>query len=92
MPNLPRNVIVREILVTDLAQQLKKKRDFLKWMYRRYLEVNPEQAAAFMTGAEQLDEIRQELLAGFFDLEPKEELIIDPASQVNDLAGDLEKT
>lgn len=71
---LPANIITRDILVTDLSQQLKKRRDFLKWMARRYSSTNPEQAAAFTTGAEQLEELRQDLLAGFFDVDQKEEL------------------
>lgn len=78
---LPSNVKVRTIIVTDLAQQLKKRRDFLKWMARKYLEENAEQAAAFTTGADQLDEIRTELLDGLFDLDPKEELTKRPGSR-----------
>lgn len=67
---LPANVIVKKVLVTDLSQVLKKQRDFLRWMGRRYTPTNPDQGAAFFTGAEKIDEIRDDLLAGFFDVEP----------------------
>jgi hypothetical protein len=64
---LPPNVVVRSVLITDLSQQMKKQRDFLKWMGRRYLSINEEQAAAFNTGARMFEELRQELITGLFD-------------------------
>lgn len=63
----PKNIKHQDIIVTDLAQVMKKQRDFLKWMSRRYFEENPEQSAAFKTGAELLDEIRISILEGDFD-------------------------
>lgn len=60
-------IIVRRLLVTDLSQQIKKQRDFLKWMARRYFNMNPEQSAAFTKGAELFEELRQEILQGLFD-------------------------
>jgi hypothetical protein len=70
----PSNIIVKDILVTDLSQQLKKQRDFLRWMSRRYREVNQEQSAAFTTGAELIESVRQDLLAGLFNAGEVEEL------------------
>lgn len=67
----PANIEVRRILFTDLTQFLKKQREFLKWMGRRHQEINPDQSAAFFTGAQLLDEIREDLLAGLFDLDPE---------------------
>lgn len=64
---LPSNVIVRRVLITDLSQQLKKQRDFLRWMARRYSSSNPDQAAAFTTGAQLFNTIREELVQGMFD-------------------------
>lgn len=69
MTVLPNNIVTRRILVTDLSQQLKKQRDFLKWMSRRYFNMNPEQSAAFGTAAQLFDELRRDLMAGFFDAE-----------------------
>jgi hypothetical protein len=87
---LPPNVVVRQIIVTDLSQQLKAQRDFLKWMSRRYLEVNPDQSAAFATGARLFDELRGELLEGLFDA-GKEDLLTEldrrlanPLDPIND--------
>lgn len=62
----PKNVIVKRLLLTDLSQQLRNQRNFLRWMARKYKE-NPEQAAAFETGARLFDELRAELLAGDYD-------------------------
>lgn len=70
MTRLPKNVVVRRVLVTDLSQALKKQRDFLKWMARRYAGDNADQSAAFGTGAEILDELRNDLVAGLFDVAP----------------------
>jgi hypothetical protein len=69
MSALPKNIVVRPILVTDLSQQLRKQRNFLKWMARRYEALNPEQSAAFAKGAELLEDVRQDLLDGLFDAE-----------------------
>lgn len=70
----PSNIIVRRILVTDLLQQLKKQRDFLKWMGRRHKDLNPDQSEAFFTGARLFDELRTELKEGLFD---EEEVLTD---------------
>lgn len=67
MSRLPKNVVVRRVLVTDLSQELKKERNFLRWMARKYKDENPEQAKAFTTGAEILDRLREDLVAGFFN-------------------------
>jgi hypothetical protein len=64
---MPDNIIKRELLVTDLSQQLKKQRDFLRWMGRRHKVSNPEQSDAFFTGARLFDELRQDLLQGLFN-------------------------
>lgn len=72
-PGLPKNVKVGYLLITDLSQQMKAQRDFLKWMGRRYAPVNEEQSEAFFTGARLFDELRRELLAGDFDVYPPEE-------------------
>lgn len=91
---LPRNVVTKHILVTDLSQQLKKQRDFLRWMGRRYTPANPDQGAAFFTGAEKIDELRSELLQGSFDVleedlftnqvaGPRELELEQPADQVS---------
>lgn len=82
---LPNNIVTRRILVTDLSQQLKKQRDFLKWMSRRYFNMNPEQSAAFGTGAQLFDELRKELVAGFFDADEKE-VFTNPLQQLLDSA------
>jgi hypothetical protein len=83
------NIIRKRILVTDLSQQLKKQRDFLKWMSRRHTPSNPEQGAAFTTGAELLEEIRQDLLAGLFDAE--EVFTEEPISaRTSERVGNLE--
>lgn len=66
---LPSNIIIRQILVTDLLQQMKKQRDFLKWMSRRHKDINPEQSDAFATGARLFDELRTDLKDGLFDEE-----------------------
>lgn len=65
-----RGVVVRPLIVTDLSQQLKKQRDFLKWMARRYKD-NPDQAAAFTTGADLFQNIRLDLIDGLFDEEER---------------------
>lgn len=62
-------IVKRLILVTDLSQQLKKQRDFLKWMGRRYSSSNPDQSAAFFTAAGLFEDLRQELLQGLFDVQ-----------------------
>lgn len=60
-------VVTRDIIVTDLSQAIKRQRDFLRWMSRRYQDENPEQSAAFSSGAGILEDIRQELQAGAYD-------------------------
>lgn len=57
----------RAINVTALRQQLKKQRNFLRWMARRYEDVDISHSAAFTTGAEILEEIRRQLADGVFD-------------------------
>lgn len=74
-------IIRKNVSVTDLSQQLKHKREFLKWMARRNKESNPEQSAAFTTGANLFEELRQDLLAGWFDVDPPKELFTD---EIND--------
>ncbi len=74
----------RLVDIVLLSQQLKKQRNFLRWMSRRYSELNPDQGAAFATGAKILEELRQDLAAGVYDLESKElftETRISPATQ-----------
>jgi hypothetical protein len=71
---MPSNIVIRELLVTDLSQQLKKQRDFLRWMGRRHAELNPDQSQAFFTGAKLFDELRTDLLAGLFNAGQVEEL------------------
>lgn len=78
----PSNIIVANLLVTDLSQQLKKQRDFLKWMARRYQGINPDQAAAFSTGARLFDELRSELLAGLFNAGQVKELFTEEELQL----------
>lgn len=82
---LPKNVVVRDIIVTDLSQQLKKQRDFLKWMSRRYKETNIEQSEAFATGARLFDELRVDLAGGLFNAGEVEELFTEesPAASTN---------
>lgn len=70
-------IIKKELLITDLSQQIKKQRDFLKWMSRRHAESNPEQAAAFTKGAELFEELRQDILEGLFNAGQVEELFTD---------------
>ncbi len=78
--SLPPNVVVRQILVTDLSQQIKKQRDFMRWMVRKYTKLEqPEVAGAFSKGAEILEELRDDLVAGLFDLEEKEVFTREPA-------------
>ena len=72
----PRNIKHEDTIITDLAQVMKKQRDFLKWMSRRYAEVNSDQSAAFRTGAEVLDDIRRDLVDGIFSMPGSEELFI----------------
>lgn len=69
----PKSVIVRRILVTDLSQQLKKERDFLRWMVRRHQE-QPAVAAAFEKSVQIVGRLRDELLAGDFDAVLEEDL------------------
>lgn len=69
-----KNVIVKKILVTDLSQQLRKDRNFLRWMARKYEDINPVQAQAFRTGAEILERNRQQILAGDYDAAQRKEL------------------
>lgn len=72
----------------DLAaalKQLKKQRDFLRWMGRRYLELNAEQAEAFNTGARIIDEFRIQLREGEYDLEA------EPATAAGELETPAEK-
>ena len=57
----------RRIDVKELSFQLKKQRDFLRWMARRYREENPDQSEAFLTGAGLFDKIREQLKAGDYD-------------------------
>lgn len=65
---------VRRINHGALSGKMKAQINFLKWMGRRYAEINPDQSAAFFTAAEILAEIRDALIAGEFDARSKEEL------------------
>lgn len=68
----PKNVVVRQVLVTDISQQLKRDANFLRWMARRYGPLNPDQAAAFTTGAEMMLQLRADIVAGDYDADPAE--------------------
>lgn len=81
----PKNIVVEPILVTDLSQQLKKQRDFLRWMNRRYLSSNPAQAEAFAKGAEMFEEVRKDLLAGLFNAGEVKELFTEELPDVLEL-------
>lgn len=59
---------VHTVDVTEISQAMKTDRNFLKWMMRRYKEVNPEQSAAFGTAAELTEKLRSRILAGDFDV------------------------
>lgn len=88
---LPRNIVTKHILVTDLSQQLKKQRDFLRWMGRRYSSINEDQSAAFFTGARMFDELRGELLQGSFDVLEKDlftnQELVDQIHHINQSAA-----
>lgn len=76
---LPPNVVVKTILVTDLSQELKKQRDFLRWMVRKYTKLEQlDVAGAFDKGAQLFDDVRRDLLEGLFDHELEELLIPSP--------------
>lgn len=80
--------IIRAVDITALSQRLKSDRNFLKWMTRRYREINPEQGEAFSSAAEMVDKLRSEILAGDFDSSKElftPELDETPAAEILDL-------